>query len=304
MKRFKSQLALLCGAVLLWSGCGSSLNTPSWYGKVSASDDALVGFGSAGNLNSAKARALSDIITQLNVEVNSSFSSQTQRQDSHLSYSSSHDVQLESLGIELNDVNYVKNEQKDGIFYIQARVPKTSLIRQFQKKSSTLLNTLNPASLSTCPSLSAKDKARLESSLKDLHLYGSLLQTLGSTPSQTNSLDKILSANSPTPQAKLVVESNLNHEIIYSDLEKELGYFYTFDANATQTLRAKVNVATNGNSAKVEIFFSILDCRSNVLFSTSVSHTHSASSLYEAVKFASHRASVQLYKKIQEWVER
>lgn len=299
------RIILFILSVLITLGCSNGTpKPPSWYGKNEANASLLVGFGSAKTLDAAKANALSDIITQINVEVSSQFSSNTQRQDNLMSYNSSNDVWLNSAGIELNDVRYTKDAFENDRFYIRAEIPKSSLISQFKKQFDSTYNALNMASLNKCSTLSIKDKVRLEKALGSLRLYGTLLQTLNAASKPITSLENMLSHNAPLPTARLIVESNMPNDIITSDLAKELGYFYSLDGEATQVLKAKVHVEGANNGIKISLIFSIFDCRNNPIFNTSLDYTHYAASFDEALRFASQRVSVQLYKKIQEWIER
>lgn len=95
------RVIFLIGLIALCGGCfKQTLAThPSWYAQESINKNMLVGFGNAKTLEAAKANALNDIITQLNVEVRSQFSQQTQRQDSQLKHTSSSDIMLKSAEI-------------------------------------------------------------------------------------------------------------------------------------------------------------------------------------------------------------
>ena len=287
---------------ILWGGCAGSSKPPSWYGKNAVDEKTLIGFGNAKNLEVAQANALNDIITQLQVEVSSKFSSQTQRQDSQISHSSSNEVYLDSKDIELGDVRYTKSEFENGQFYVQAQVAKSALITQFQKKFNTTYNALNLTNLSKCSTLSIKDKTRLENALNDLGLYGQLLQTLGSSSKSLNNLESLLYSSSPLPSARLIIQSNIADVRIHNDLAKELGNFYLIQNDAAHTLNARVLVNNpNERNAKIDVVFNIVDCRNNPIFNTNVSYE--ATNTKDAFNFALKRVSVQLYKKIQEWIE-
>ncbi len=289
--------------MLMMLGCSNhSANPPSWYGKSVSSESSFVGFGSARDLDSAKANALNDIVTQLNVVVSSHFSSATQRQDSMLSYNSSSEVYLDNLGMELSNVSYTKSVLENQRYYVQAEIAKKSIIMQLQKSFNSTYSKLNTQNMNRCASsLSIKDKTILERSLKDLQSYALLLQTLGSSTKSLQNLETILNVNTPLPSAKLIVESNLPSDKISSDIAKELGYFYVIQGDSTHTLKATVKVDNpNSRNAKIDIIFSIHDCRNNPIFNTNVSFE--ANNTKEALSFASKRVSVQLYKKIQEWI--
>ena len=47
----------------------------------------------------------------------------------------------------------------------------------------------------------------------------------------------------------------------------------------------------------------IYDCRKNAVFTTSVSNTHEGKNIGDSLNFTAKRIGVQLYKKLQEWVE-
>lgn len=300
MQRFSALLALLAFVAII-AGCGGSGATPpSWYGKNLANDSKLIGFGSGKDLESAKANALSDIITQMNVKVDSTFSANTARENSTITHSSSTRVQLDSQKIELNDVKYVKSEFYNSQFYVEAQIAKSDLIIQFQKRFNSTYNALNTTSVSKCESISIKDKVRIENRLDRLKLYAALLQTLGASSKPLNSFENLLNTNSPLPKARLVIEGD-NNEYIESDLKKELGHFYSLDNSATQILKAKVSTQDGYITTKHEIIFSIIDCRGNAVFNESVAFVDGEN---KGAKFASKRTSVQLYKKIQEWIER
>lgn len=304
MARFSQikSLCLLLGLLVSLIGCfGSSAQLPSWYGKNQVSSEALIGFGSGESLESAKAKAMADLITQLNVRVNARFSAQTQRTGAQTLRSSSQNVELQSRDFALQDVQYTKSAIQDGRFYIQAQIPKQSLIEQFQASFSQLYNAIAPLE-NKCSELSIKDRARLAQSLKHLELYASILQNLESSSDSLEKLQALLAQNTPLPSAKLIIQSNVSSEILNNDLSKELGYFYTLNSQASQSINANIKVQTRNQEAKVEILLTLKDCRGNSIFHTSASY--SASNTDEALQFASKRASVQIYKHIQEWIER
>ncbi|WP_300447992.1 LPP20 family lipoprotein [Helicobacter mastomyrinus] len=297
--RFVCLIAFIC----IYGGCWASPSKPPlWYGKSTISDQSLIGFGNDKNLDSAKAKALSDIVTQLNVQVSSQFTSTTQRQDFQTSHNASSDVYLDSANINLNDVHYTKSAFENGQFYIQAEITKNALIAQFQKEFDVAYNKLNPANLKKCRILSIKDKTRLAKILNTLHLYADLLQTLGKSSKSLSSFESILNANTPLPLAQLLIETNMPNDKISNDLAKELGYFYRIQNNAAHTLKAKIQISnTSSENAKINILFSILDCSGNPIFNTNVSYE--AIDTKDALYVASQRVSIQLYKKIQEWIE-
>ncbi|MCX2716659.1 LPP20 family lipoprotein [Helicobacter sp. MIT 21-1697] len=301
--RLVSVLAI--GTIFLLGGCGgNSPKPPSWYGKDAHNDTHLIGFGNATSLDSAKARALNDISSQLSVQVSSQFKSHTQRQDSSLTHKTSNEIKLDVAAIELSDVSYVKDEFKDNQFFIKAQIPKSSLVRQFQSSFNTEYNTLNFNRMSQCSSISIKDKMRLEYALNKLNLYTLLLHSLGSNAKDMRQLEKLLSMNSPLPTARLNIQSNARAEVIESELAKELGEFYSFDSQAHNLINVKLKLALIGGATiKADAIMTIYDCRNNPVFTTSVSNTHKGNSIDDSLSFTAKRIGVQLYKKIQEWIE-
>ena len=297
--------ALILGVALFLVGCGNSPKPPAWYGKDAHSDTFLIGFGSASTLENAKARALSDISSQLSVQVSSQFKSHAQRQDSSISYKSSNDIKLDVAAIELSVVGYTKDEFRDNLFYVKAQIPKSSLVKQFQKTFNTEYNLLNFSRMSQCNTISIKDKVRLEHTLNKLNLYGMLLQSIGSQePKSITQLEKMLAVNSPLPTARLNIQSNVSAEVIESELAKELGEFYSFDAQAQNLIQVKVNLSLVGRGTiKADAIMTIYDCRKNAVFTTSVSNTHEGKNIGDSLNFTAKRIGVQLYKKLQEWVE-
>lgn len=296
--------ALTIGAVLLLAGCGGdSPKQPAWFGKNAQNDAYMIGFGSAKTLDSAKARALSDISNQLSVQVSSQFKSHTQKQDSNITHTASDEIQLDTAGIELSDVSYVKDEFKDNQYYVQAQIPKTSLIKQFQNSYNKEYGALNFNRMSQCNSISIKDKTRLEYALGKLNLYGMLLHSLGVNTRELSQLENKLSANSPLPTARLQIQG-AEADIVSAELAQELGEFYNFDSEAENVINVKLKmVLINGNTIKADAIMTIYDCRKNAVFTTSVSNTHQGNNIDDSLSFTAKRIGVQLYKKLQEWVE-
>lgn len=295
---------LAIGAVFWLAGCGGdSPKQPAWFGKNAQSEAFMIGFGSAKTLDSAKARALSDISNQLSVQVSSQFKSHTQRQDSTITHSASNEVKLDTAGIELSDVSYVKDEFKDNQYYVQAQIPKTSLIKQFQNSYNKEYGALNFNRMSQCNSISIKDKTRLEYALGKLNLYGMLLHSLGVNTRELSQLENKLSANSPLPTARLQIQG-AEADIVSAELAQELGEFYNFDSEAENVINVKLKmVLINGNTIKADAIMTIYDCRKNAVFTTSVSNTHQGNNIDDSLSFTAKRIGVQLYKKLQEWVE-
>lgn len=295
---------LAIGAVFWLAGCGGdSPKQPAWFGKNAQSEAFMIGFGSAKTLDSAKARALSDISNQLSVQVSSQFKSHTQRQDSTITHSASNEVKLDTAGIELSDVSYVKDEFKDNQYYVQAQIPKTSLIKQFQNSYNKEYGALNFNRMSQCSSISIKDKTRLAYALDKLSLYGMLLHSLGVNTRDLSQLENKLSANSPLPTARLQIQG-AEADIVSAELAQELGEFYNFDSEAENVINVKLKmVLINGNTIKADAIMTIYDCRKNAVFTTSVSNTHQGNNIDDSLSFTAKRIGVQLYKKLQEWVE-
>lgn len=291
----------MAGLILI--GCFGSSPLPSWYGKNQSSSEALIGFGSGESLESAKAIAMADLITQLSVRVDSRFSANTERSHSETLRSSSQNVELRSRNLELKDVQYTQSTFQDNRFYVQAQIPKRSLVTQFQSLFSELYDSVAQLT-NKCTELSIKDQARLAQSLKSLELYASILQSLGSPTRSLQNFQALLVQNTPLPRANLLIQSNMPNEILTNNLSEELGYFYSLDSRASQDIYAKVNVQTKNEKVKVDILLTLKDCRKNPIFHTSASYTHQASDINEALQFASKRASVQIYKNIREWIER
>lgn len=301
--RYLFYILTALGCAFVWSGCGGFSKPPSWYGKNAQEDRIFVGFGSAKSLDSAKANALNDIITQMKVQVSSQYSSSTQRKDSSLSYTSRSDVYLDNAGIELSDVRYVRDDFSNNQYYVEAQIPKSSLVAQFKRSFDKEYNALNVNKISQCQSLSIKDKLRLESALNNLHTYAAFLQSLGLGTKSLAPLETLLSKNSPLPTARLIIESNMPNEIVSSDLAKELGNFYSFDSEANNLIKIKLQLHNKSNQLKIYAVMSIYDCRNNPVYTTNVSYIHNADNTDESLRFVSSRISVMLYKKIQEWIE-
>ena len=89
-----------------------------------------------------------------------------------------------------------------------------------------------------------------------------------------------------------------------AELEKELGEFYNFDLEAENVINVKLKMnLVNGNTIKADAIMTIYDCRRNAVFTTSVSNTHQGNNIDDSLSFTAKRIGVQLYKKLQEWVE-
>lgn len=290
-------------ATLMLSGCLGGSTLPSWYGKNQTSSEALIGFGSDESLESAKAKAMADLVTQLSVRVDSRLSATTQRSHSKTLRNSSQNIELRSRNLELKDIQYTKSTFQDGRFYVQAQISKQSLIVQFQTSFSQLYDSISQLTRK-CSDLSIKDQVRLSQRLETLELYASILQSLESPTQSLRDLQNLLAQNAPLPRANLIIQSNMSNEILTNNLSKELEHFYSFDSQASQSIDAKINMQMRNEKAKVEILLTLKDCHKNPIFHTSANYTHHASNMDEALQFASKRASVQIYKHIQEWIER
>lgn len=296
--------ALTIGSILILVGCsGNSPKQPTWFGKDAQSDVYMIGFGSAKTLDSAKARALSDISNQLSVQVSSQFKSHTQRQDSNITHNVSNEIKLDTTEIELYDASYVKDEFKDNQYFVKAQIPKTSLIKQFQSSFNKEYGNLNFNRMSQCNSISIKDKTRLAYALDRLSLYGMLLHSLGVNTRDLSALEDTLSKNSPLPTAKLQIQG-VTEDIVVAELKRELGEFYNFDSQAENVINVKIKTnLINGNAIKADAIMTIYDCRRNAVFTTSVSNTHQDNNFDDSLNFTAKRIGVQLYKKLQEWIE-
>ena len=302
-------ISLLILTILLWGGCfgSSSFTPPSWFANNSKDNSVLVGFGSAKTLDTAKANALNDIIAQINVSVQSQLNISTQRENTTINHRSSNDIWIDSSSIELNSVQYTKSALENNLYYDKAEIPKASLIRQFQKSFNDEFNMLNAGKIGQCQTLSAKEYVTLSQSLEKLQSYALYLNVLKQSTKSLTKFENLLAQNSPLPPAKLLINSNLRNSIaeniIENDLLEEYGHFYAINAKAQNTLKNDVQISVNGNEVKVLITLTILDCMNNPSLSTSATYTHRASKQEEALRFASKRVSVQLYKKIQEWIQ-
>lgn len=291
--------ALFC--VIFLFSC-STIKPPSWYGSINKDSSVLVGFGSGKNLQSAKSNALNDIISQISVDISSNLTISQQRHNENLNTNVSNNIALSTDSINLVDISYDKSEFSNGVYYVKAKISKKSLIKQLQTSFNDEYNALTKQNLNQCPALSIKEYVLLKQSIENLDKYSLFLSSLGVNVKDYSKLKNIYGKNSPLPQANIKFFGHSN-EIIESALLKDLGEFYAFNSQASNSLNITISGSLVNKQMKITADLRILDCRGNVVFATSAEHIDKRLDLDSALRFAASRVSVQLYKHIKEWIE-
>lgn len=305
---------LLQGLVicLMLNACASkSVTVPDWYqqaetNSTQSNSKTMTSAAQGRSLDEAKKAALDQISSQIWVKLNSSSESSdtqvvNQINDDTTSYNHSRfasDVNTKTAGIVFTDVNYTKVEKIDGVYYVQASVKRSSIVRELESeitelndKAKTIVNKLKYGNIFTW----YFDNANFYKIKNQAQLKINILHALKSNaiPSITE-IDYVVKKLVHTKSKILVAiksnDASIAKAIANKFAKKEIKTTFSLYSTATNRL----NVAIKSQNKKIgDIFVTTLfinidlkDRNENTLMSNEIISSGNSISNYQISKKA------------------
>lgn len=108
------------------------VDVPEWFEKPQPNLNGFYGLGSGENIPEAKRNAIADLGSVISSNVQSSFSSQTQRAEDALHSSASQNININSDDLKLSNLTIAKSECEDEICYVRVEISKNDLLSQLK----------------------------------------------------------------------------------------------------------------------------------------------------------------------------
>lgn len=284
---------------------GCATNYPSWYIKQEKQDRYIYGVGEGKSLSDAKSNALSDIATQISLEIKSSLdikNSYTIKNDMQdITKEQKNNINISVEDMELNSIEYVNMEESGGVFYTKARIEKNALISKLNADISSYITQANSIltnmAASSCSFLSPKHRISLAKTLQDANIKAMQIQSLKGISPYLSKLEQLNSLAATMPKA-YINNINASDDMLDSALKAEYSKFFNIDSKSsrnyeiTQSYTIKELVST-----MITLDFSIKDCNNNSIFSMRLESSS------RDKKSAIDRLRAQVYKKLLSWQE-
>ena len=290
MKKTILNLSLISIIFMIFlSGCATKNDTalskpPSWFLQKDARVDVLVGYGSGDSADSSKSSAINDLISNISVNVESTFRSSQIRENSDFNSSSSMDISMSVDDFGITNIALEKSDFNNGIYYSKIAVKKSDLVAKLRNDitghskdiSSTFAN-------SRCESINPKEFNKIKNSLDLITLKRFQIKSINgsdfSTPDYTKGM-VILDKNSPLPKTKILfygIDDVYNPLIVKNSLQQEYSKFFSIikDADGIQSLENMFEFYEHEEGiVKIVLSVALNDCRGNIQFATKVDSSY------------------------------
>lgn len=313
MIRVVCRILLVFIAGFIFSSCSEEIDLayPSWYLENEEDSSYLYGVGNGESLEQAKSMALSDLSSQISLKVESAVSiEQTQKMiDDEAKFSSSADakVDVSVLGIQLDSVEYVRQEEIDSVFYVKVRISKAKIIKQINAEiehiNIDVNSILGDVKATQCATISPQHKKSLTKLYNSIAKKANQIYALDGNISTQKAIDDLQSLVSSNSRAYYVAfasgsKTKGDYSRIDSGLNAEYKKFFTLEKKGDDKFLIENEYAIvigSDGMTKIVLDVSIRDCVGNAIFSDSLV---GKSSTYAG---AINRLKVQLYKKLKAW---
>lgn len=311
MTRYICQILLVFITGFIFSSCSDevSLAYPSWYLENEEDSSYLYGVGNGESLNQAKSAALNDLSSQISLKIESAVSieqSQTIIDDNaESSTKADSKIDVSILGIQLDSVEYVMQEEVDGIFYVKTRIAKAKIIKQINAEiehfNIDVNAILGDVKATQCSTLSPQHKKSLTRLYNKIASKANQIYALDGDVDAQKSIDNLqslLSNNSRAYYVAFASGSRESYSRIDSGLNAEYKKFFSLEKKGDDkfVIENEYNIQiASDNMTRITLEVNIKDCVGNTIFGESIvgkSETYSG---------AISRVRVQLYKKLKNW---
>ncbi|MGX2981601.1 LPP20 family lipoprotein [Helicobacter sp. 23-1045] len=302
MTRFYRRILCIFFVSFIISSCGD-VKYPAWYLENDEDSAYLYGVGSGDTLDSAKSVALNDLSSQISLKIESATSIEQSQINDLQSNKADSKIDVSVLGIELNSVEYIKQEEVDGVFYVKSRIAKHKIIKQLNTDIETAkiaINTLlDDANAMKCATISPKHKVSLAKHYNILANKAMQIRALDGKVSAQKLIDdlqNLLSNNSRGYYVAFASGSSETFSRVDSGLNAEYKKFFTLEQKGDKTFMIENRYSIQkGDEVKITLEVNIKDCVGNAIFNTLI--IGKASNYSGAIS----RIKAQLYKKLKAW---
>lgn len=286
-----SAFCALCFSALCFNACKDA--PPSWYFSAQSDKENLYGVGSGANLQSAKDNALNDMLSTLQVELDSQTSLNQSFSNGIESSNMSLQIEKHIAKTTLSNVTY-KTELAGNTYYARAQISKATFIKQLKEEQKALAKELSALNL-TCEDLNLSEFSALNAKLEEAQQTQNYLYALGSEGNL--SLARYVSlwqANAPKPKLALVLENPNAYgaKEMQSALQKELVKFYRLDSSSSQKALFSFELLS---PTALEATLKITNCKGDTTLVLQISANIPSPNMDKLAQ----RAGVILYKKLE-----
>lgn len=291
--------ALFIGAI--FSACGEP-KYPAWYLEQDADSAYLYGVGSGEDLEVAKKMALNDLSSQISLRVDSAVSIEQSQIDEKQTQKANAKVDVSVLDIKLDSVEYVENEEIDGIFYVKARIAKAKIVQQINSEIERVNIEVNAilgdVKAMKCASISPQHKFKLNKLYAKLtHNAGQIYALDGIVRAQKaiDNLEVLLSSPSRAYYVAAVGRTENDFTRVNSALNAEYRKFFSLEGAGDDKFVIENEYMISADKRTITLAVQIKDCAGNAIFSDNF--VGKGVGYAEAVD----RLRVQVYKKLKAW---
>lgn len=288
---FVSAFCALCFSALCFNACKDT--PPSWYFSAQSDKENLYGVGSGANLQSAKDNALNDMLSALQVELDSQTSLNQSFSNGIESSSMSLQIEKHISKTTLSNVTY-KTELTGNTYYARAQVSKAVFLKQLKEEQKTLAKELSALNLS-CKDLNLSEFNMLNAKLEEAQQTQNYLYALGSEGNLSLAhYVSLWEANAPKPKLALVLENPNAYgaKVMQNALQKELVKFYRLDSSSSQ--KALFSFELLGPTA-LEATLKIINCKGDTTLVLQISADIPSPNIDKLAQ----RAGVIFFKKLE-----
>lgn len=265
---------------------------PKWFLQTNQQDSMFVGNGSATDIKQAKANALADLVSFINVSVDSSLSMETQRNDASIQTNVQNNINLETKDIELLNIQILRQESSDGVYYMQVGIKKEDFVAQMQKEIMQLLEKSQGLQLNICEFVTPDVFNTLEMLANEAQSKVKFYEIFAKQVFVDKRLSNLLNAfkiNSPKPKVNAMIR--IKDLKIQNAVLKEISKFSILNAKAIAgypTWEISIDKPQDVFVMDIEL----RDCKDNVIYQEQI--------LLDDKNL--HRANFVFYKKIKDWL--
>lgn len=293
---------------MLFVSC-ASVSYPDWYLQHTKDTIYLYGIGEGKSVQSAKLEALNDLASQISINVESHLKIRKEQTNTD-DINSFHSNVVSEIGtnisdIELDSLEYPFIEERNGVFFVQARIQKAKIIDKLNSdiESYTIKvnEILSDMKNTKCATLSPKHKNKLAYFYDMMNYKIQQIYSLDGRVEQEKLANHLKSILQTTPKAYYISFANggrsADYQAVDNALLSEYSKFFQIDSKNLEIFYIENQYKINRTKDTISLSVSIKDCNNNTIFDISLESKDSN------ITNATNRLKVQLYKKLHSWQE-
>lgn len=296
----------VAGIALFFSACDYNANYPDWYLNNDEDSTYLYGTGEGDTLREAKSMALNDLSSQISTRIESAVTIEQSQVGDRQSSRAEAKIDMSVLGIQLDSIEHVAQEEVEGRFYIKARIEKAKIISQINGEIDNVKIEINAIlgdiKATQCATISPQHKRTLSKLYNSALNKANQVYALDGEVSAQKTLEGVRALLSQKPRAYYAPFASRGKQNEYSKINSgltaEYKKFFSLESKGKDKFVIENEYGISiGKDSKIRITLnvSIKDCVGNSIFDESLVGKDSTSA------GALNRVKVQLYKKLKAW---